>query len=233
MLAGGNSSRMGADKALLPLAGKPLVEHAVTKLERLCAEVKVLGSNPALEAFAPLVPDLRPGCGPMGGIEAALLDSKFDWNLILPVDVPFLSTYYLDSWLWSALHKPVGRLRLAMVAVDADPQPTLLIVHRELAPFLSKSLEAGKYKLYPALDDACDVLATRYSVSKAKVFFETQYDNIWAPDRKAPLQAWQVLRRPGLFEAVRNRAVGPDMFANLNTPADFAEAERFAHHLDT
>ena len=51
---------MGRDKALLELGGKPLVLHAVKKLRRVCMDVRVLGSNPALEAYAPLVPDMHP-----------------------------------------------------------------------------------------------------------------------------------------------------------------------------
>ena len=76
VLAGGKSSRMGRDKALLELAGKPLVRHAVTKLRRVCADVQILSSDPELEAFAPLVRDMHPGCGPMGGMEAALGHSR-------------------------------------------------------------------------------------------------------------------------------------------------------------
>src|ERR1039457_2185492 len=83
VLAGGRSSRMGTDKALLQLAGKPLIAHAVAKLRRICADVHILGSKPALAAFAPLVPDLHPNCGPVGGMEAALAHSTQDWSLIL------------------------------------------------------------------------------------------------------------------------------------------------------
>jgi molybdenum cofactor guanylyltransferase len=68
VLAGGRSSRMGTDKSLLPLAGKSLIQHAVAKLLRVCADVHILGSNPALAAYAPLVPDIHPNCGPIGGI---------------------------------------------------------------------------------------------------------------------------------------------------------------------
>ena len=140
VLAGGKSSRMGRDKALLKLAGKPVALHAVTKLRRLCAEVSILSSNPQLEAYAPLVRDLHNGCGPMAGIEAALRSSKHDWNLILPVDVPFLPTFLLDHWCWSILHEPVGETRLSMLAVDNVPQPALLIIHREIAPYLQDAV---------------------------------------------------------------------------------------------
>src|SRR6185437_8626930 len=75
VLAGGKSSRMGRDKAMLELAGKPLVQRAVEKLRRVCAEVFVVGNRPELEAYAPVVQDLHEECGPLGGIEAALLRS--------------------------------------------------------------------------------------------------------------------------------------------------------------
>ncbi len=45
VLAGGKSSRMGRDKALLELAGSPLLGHAVTKLRRVCVDVRVLGGQ--------------------------------------------------------------------------------------------------------------------------------------------------------------------------------------------
>ncbi|MGH9595325.1 MAG: molybdenum cofactor guanylyltransferase, partial [Edaphobacter sp.] len=63
VLAGGKSQRMGDDKALLELAGKPLVLHATTKLRRLCAEVNILSNNSGLEQYAPLVRDVHEGCG--------------------------------------------------------------------------------------------------------------------------------------------------------------------------
>jgi molybdopterin-guanine dinucleotide biosynthesis protein A len=80
---------MGTVKALLQLGGKPLIEHAVTKLRRICADVHILSSNSELAPYAPLVRDIHPNCGPLGGIEAALLHSPYDWNLFLAVDMPF------------------------------------------------------------------------------------------------------------------------------------------------
>src|ERR1700730_11691463 len=99
VLAGGKSSRMGRDKALLELAGKPLVLHAVVKLRRVCRDVHILSNRPQLEAYAPLVRDLHEGCGPLGGIEAALEHSQHDWNLFMPVDMPFLPSSFLFGWV--------------------------------------------------------------------------------------------------------------------------------------
>jgi molybdopterin-guanine dinucleotide biosynthesis protein A len=226
VLAGGNSSRMGRDKALLELGGKPLVLHAVTKLRRLCNEVSILGNNPELETHAPLVRDLHKGCGPMAGIEAALLSSKHEWNLILPVDVPFLPTRLLDDWLWSVLREPVGEIKLSMLAVDDVRHPTLLIIHREITPYLTTSLERGDFKLLPALRLAVEDIAARRRVKVKKVFAEMQWDDPWAPKAIAKKEAWY-------SPSETQRKNWPLWFANLNTPEEFVEAEKHLDALDT
>jgi molybdenum cofactor guanylyltransferase len=226
VLAGGKSTRMGSDKALLGLAGRPLVLHATTKLRRVCAEVSVLGGDAALGRFAPLVRDLHPGCGPLGGIEAALRSSKYDWNLVLPVDVPFLPTFLLDDWLWSVLHGPIRDIKLSMLSVDSYPHPALLIVHREIAPYLTASLERGELKLLPALRAACDEIAAKLKVKSKKVFVEMQWDDPFAPVVKGDSEPWRTLTKA-------QRENWSLWFANLNTPEEFAEAERHIDALDT
>jgi molybdenum cofactor guanylyltransferase len=226
VLAGGKSSRMGSDKALLELAGKPLVLHATTKLRRLCAEVSVLGNDAALERFAPLVRDLHPGCGPMAGIEAALLSSKFDWNLVIPVDVPFLPTALLDNWLWSVLHHPIRDTKLSILSVDGYPHPALLIVHREIASYLTGSLERGEMKLLPALRSACNEIAARLKLNREQVFVEMQWDAPLVFRGNGEGDPWR-----GLTEAQRKNS--SRWFANLNTPEEFADAERHVDALDT
>jgi len=70
VLAGGESSRFGSDKALAVLAGRTLLEHAVVRLRSWCDGVVVVGRD---RAPAPVVSDWpRPGMGPLGGIAGAL-----------------------------------------------------------------------------------------------------------------------------------------------------------------
>jgi molybdenum cofactor guanylyltransferase len=226
VLAGGKSARMGSDKALLELAGKPLALHATTKLRRLCAEVSILGNDSGLERFGPLVRDLHPGCGPMAGIEAALLSSKYDWNLVLPVDVPFLPTTLLDNWLCSVLHGPIRDVKLSMLSVDSHPHPALLIVHREIATYLTASLERGELKLLPALRSACEEIAAKLKVNSEQVFVEMQWDAPFVFRGNGKGEAWRGLTKS-------QRANSPRWFANLNTPEEFAEAERHVDALDT
>jgi len=206
ILAGGKSSRMGRDKALLELAGKPLIAHAVTKLRRITPHVHILagaeGANPALAPYAPLIPDLHPGTGPIGGIEAALAHSVFGWNLILPVDIPFLPTAFLGHWVRSTIADEPRGARIALFTIDGIPQPTLLMVHRDVAPYISQAIARGDFKLFPALESAGRELAARHGL---------------------PLE--DVFRNP-VCEA------NPLWFANLNTPEDFAEAEANTAALD-
>lgn len=152
VLAGGKSSRMGTDKALLEMGGKPLVAHAVAKLQRICADVHILTSSPALAEFAPLVRDLHPKCGPIGGIEAALDHSGFEWNLILPVDLPFVPADFLRTWVRRVLDRP--GTRVAYFNVLGIPQPTLALIRREAAPSITAAIERGDYKLRPVLEAA-------------------------------------------------------------------------------
>jgi molybdopterin-guanine dinucleotide biosynthesis protein A len=164
VLAGGKSSRMGRDKALMELAGKPLLAHAVQKLRRVCMDVRVLGGNPEFTAYAPIVPDLHPECGPLGGMEAALTHSTSDWNLFMPVDMPFLPSAFLHNWVHQTLVREKRGARLAMFTVDGVPQPTLAMIHRDVLPFVTGAVARGQFKLYPILERACKELATKQGV---------------------------------------------------------------------
>jgi molybdopterin-guanine dinucleotide biosynthesis protein A len=152
---------MGADKSLLELAGKPLIAHAVGKLGRVCADVHILSANQGLAAYAPLVPDLHPDCGPVGGIEAALAHTTRDWNLILPVDVPFLPAAILHGLVADTVSR-ADTARVAMFTVAGHPQPAVCLLHREIAPSIAAAVSLGELKLLPVLEAAAHVLALQH-----------------------------------------------------------------------
>jgi molybdenum cofactor guanylyltransferase len=216
VLAGGRSSRMGTDKALLQLGGKPLIAHAVAKLRRVCASVHILGSDPEFAAYAPLVPDLHSDCGPIGGIEAALAHSHHDWNLILPVDVPFLPAAVLENWA-AAIVDPAQTTRVAMFTVDGRPQPAVCLLHKDIAPSIAAAVALGEFKLLAVLEASAEVLALQR---------EQPLDQFL---RRAPPESLST-SLPGITTG--QRATIPLWFANLNTPEDFAEAETHIAALD-
>jgi molybdopterin-guanine dinucleotide biosynthesis protein A len=90
VLAGGQSSRFGSDKALAELHGRTLIARAVETLEGICDRVVVVGRA---SAPAQTIPDWpRPGMGPLGGIAAALrLAQDEDFASVLTCGVDSVS----------------------------------------------------------------------------------------------------------------------------------------------
>jgi molybdopterin-guanine dinucleotide biosynthesis protein A len=230
VLAGGKSSRMGRDKALLELAGKPLALHAITKLGRVCEDVHILSDRPELAGFAPLVRDLHEGCGPMGGLEAALEHSQHDWNLFMPVDMPFLPSSFLFGWAVDiTMQWKMSDTRVALFTVSGTPQPLFCLLHREVAPFIRGAMERGDYKVFPVLEMAGKDLADRQGVPFYRAFLNKQWgeDSSYSVDKQeAEIESWRV-------PTEAQQAAKHLWFANLNTPEEFAEAERHLGALDT
>jgi molybdenum cofactor guanylyltransferase len=94
-LAGGQSRRMGSDKALLPLVagGQPMLGVVLERLGAVADDVVVVANDQARYAAlgARVVPDLRRDVGTLGGIQAAIAWSAHDHCLVVACDMPFLS----------------------------------------------------------------------------------------------------------------------------------------------
>lgn len=93
VLAGGRSRRMGRDKALLTLGGVPLVRLLLERLRRHADPVVIIAASAESygEFGVPVLGDLHPGCGPLGGIHTALRSLDARETFILPCDTPFVS----------------------------------------------------------------------------------------------------------------------------------------------
>src|SRR5579875_3832675 len=93
VMAGGKSSRLGRDKALLTIDGETLLARALRCVASVTAEQLVIGP-PERAAQAPgvrVVPDAYPGSGPLGGIYSALQAASHDSVLVVACDMPFLN----------------------------------------------------------------------------------------------------------------------------------------------
>ena len=91
-MAGGASSRMGADKACLILEGCTFVERIAKALGAITSEISLVSARPeSLEASLPVVTDIHRGCGALGGIHAALAACRAPWAAIVSCDLPFVT----------------------------------------------------------------------------------------------------------------------------------------------
>ena len=96
ILAGGQSSRMGRDKALLPFNGAPLIAHIAQVLAPIFPEIIVVTANAHIADAAdlPAVADSFAGRGPLGGIHAAL--SHFEApTFVVACDMPYLNADFI------------------------------------------------------------------------------------------------------------------------------------------
>lgn len=147
ILAGGQSKRMGRDKALLPLPGNDritFVEHLVTLLSGLCSEVVLVARNgpQAGELAGPgrrVVLDETPGGGPLMGLYSGLRAIEASHALVMAVDMPFVQpavvSFLLALPLDDALLVPV---------VHGVAQVLLAVYPRTIIPLLEDRLRQGR-----------------------------------------------------------------------------------------
>lgn len=94
ILCGGNSTRMGSDKALLPFGEYCLIEYLVRRFEpffpKIYLSVKKKGDYAHLNLKAAEIPDIYPNAGPMSGVFSGLSMISEDAAFFMPVDTPFL-----------------------------------------------------------------------------------------------------------------------------------------------
>ena len=118
-----------------------------------------------------------------------------------------------------------------MFTVDGVPQPALAMVHRDVIPFVTSAVERGKFKLYPVLEQAGKELAAKQGILLGMAFRNMPWNdqatfcatpNLFGP----PQEVW-------LATTEAQQAAKHLWFANLNTPEEFAEAERHLDALDT
>ncbi len=151
ILAGGESTRMGTDKAFVDYEGRTLLARALDLARSVTADVRIVGSREKFAPFAPVVEDVFRDCGPLGGIHAALRASGSELNVILAVDTPFVS--------WALLQYLVGQARSlpeATVVVprgDGGWQPLCAIYRREFAEAAEKALRAGQSRIDCLFDE--------------------------------------------------------------------------------
>lgn len=96
--AGGKSSRMGSDKALMPFLGHPLIERVLQRVAHLADEVLITTNFPAGYRFLniPLVPDKIPERGALGGLYSALEAARNPLVAVIACDLPFVNAEILS-----------------------------------------------------------------------------------------------------------------------------------------
>src|SRR5262245_40671191 len=99
ILAGGSATRFGGrDKSALVVDGRTILDRQLAELAEVAVEILIVGGRHA-PAPARLVADIVPKCGPLGGLHAALSDSRGDATIVIACDMPFVSAGFLRHLL--------------------------------------------------------------------------------------------------------------------------------------
>lgn len=149
ILAGGKSSRMKSNKALLPYSGELFIERIHRQLTALFSEVILVTNTPEYYPFLPcrMVPDEFPGLGSLAGIHAGLKHSKTGHIFVVACDMP-----YLNSELMRRMISQAQDADVVIPESDGGYEPLHAVYSKNCLPAMEKALHDGKSKIVDCLD---------------------------------------------------------------------------------
>lgn len=154
ILAGGQSSRMGTDKAMLRIDGKSLLEKSLELCKPICHDILISSNNPKHRKFGfALIRDEIKNCGPLGGIYSCLKKSETDWNLVISVDSIFVTSDFI-----AFLISKTGIFDAVVPVHENGKEPLIAFYHKNSLPVFQRKIEIRDYKMHNLLDS----LQTRF-----------------------------------------------------------------------
>lgn len=148
VIAGGKSSRMGTNKALVEYDGQRMIDRAIGIIRPLCDELIISSNEPIPSLNFPIVSDEHDSIGPMGGLYACLSQSKTDVNLIIPCDVPSLNTAIYEKLLEQHRGFDVVLPRHQEDKVE----PLIAIYRTRVLAIINEQIALKDYKMMHLLD---------------------------------------------------------------------------------
>ena len=150
VLAGGLSSRMGRDKALLPFDAQTLVEHVAAEVRSAAGSVTLIGPPQRYAALGlPVSGDLINGCGPLGGVMTALTLTRAPWNLIVACDMPGVTGAFLSGLLQAAQG---SRAECLVPRTTSGRHPLCAVYHLRALPAVRQAVENKCFAMHHLLD---------------------------------------------------------------------------------
>jgi molybdopterin-guanine dinucleotide biosynthesis protein A len=148
VLAGGQSRRLGRDKAVEPFWGQPLIRRVIDRVAPVTQEIVVVvadaarGQSLPLESRHRVAVDRYPGGGSLGGIFSGLAAARHPWALVVSCDMPFLNPSLLRHML--SLRQDADAV---VPVVDGRPEPTHALYFKACLPHIEARIQAGELKI--------------------------------------------------------------------------------------
>lgn len=159
VLTGGQSRRMGTDKALLKLDERALLAWVIDAVSTVSDDVLLVGDRPEYHRFGiRVVADDLPGAGALGGIATALRHAIHDRVLVVACDMPAISVRLLDAMASLASDAEVVVPLTDVSRNDRGPtqmyQPLHAIYRRSCLPIMERHIAEGRLKVADFMTDA-------------------------------------------------------------------------------
>jgi molybdopterin-guanine dinucleotide biosynthesis protein A len=153
VLAGGQSRRMGQDKAFLPVGGRPVVERVVERVGPLSDDLLLIANTraPYSHLAGRLVSDVYPGQGPLGGIYTALQAARHEHCLVVACDMPFLNPGLLRYLI--GLAGLSAAYDVVIPRVEEFPETLHAVYGKRCLEPIQRRLLAGQLKIVGFFDE--------------------------------------------------------------------------------
>jgi molybdopterin-guanine dinucleotide biosynthesis protein A len=146
VLAGGRSSRMGQDKALLPWKGSTLIQSVAREVFDAAGNVMLIGAPERYGNLGfPVIPDKIAGCGPLSGLHAALRTTSAEWNVLVACDMPGVKSQLLKELLRAA---EVSGANALVPSTPAGLEPLCAVYHVRLLSAVESAIQSKLLKMH-------------------------------------------------------------------------------------
>jgi len=144
ILAGGKSSRMGAEKGLIHFKGKPMIEYAIEALSPFCDQIQISANSTSYNFLGfEVIEDEVPKSGPMGGIYSCMKHSKNELNFVLSCDMPLITPQIV-----SHIIEFTDSYEAAIPWHGGEYfEPLCAVYHKNILPEFKKFIQDGNFRI--------------------------------------------------------------------------------------
>jgi molybdopterin-guanine dinucleotide biosynthesis protein A len=154
VLAGGQSRRLGRDKAVELIGGQPLIRRVIQRIGQVSGEIVVVVADSARAEALPLKDGYRialdryAGKGSLGGIFSGLAAAQEQWGIVVACDMPFLNLELLRYMV--SLRQGADAV---VPVLEGRPEPTHALYSKTCLPFIEERLMADDLKISRFFDE--------------------------------------------------------------------------------
>ncbi|WP_048601240.1 molybdenum cofactor guanylyltransferase [Rubeoparvulum massiliense] len=179
ILAGGKSSRMGTNKALLPVGGEQNITRLRNRLQLLFPEVLLVTNDPETYQFLqiPITTDRYPGQGPLAGIHAGLDLSSNPYALVIACDMPFISQEIAHY-----LVEQAEGFDAVVPRIEGQLHPLFAVYRSALVPVIEECLKSDQLRMNDLLEQVKVRYIDEKELENAKLTIGEAFYNMNRPE---------------------------------------------------